>query len=215
MNRANNINLTAPDVGRTRKQKKYDIILADPPWDLNQKGKRGAVVHYDLMTIDRIKGMDEAIRSIAAEDCWLWLWVTNAIDHKLASEVLEAWGFTYRGKITWDKRINNGLGSPLRNCTEHLILASRGKPEFSFKNQGTFLGAPRQDHSHKPEEQYAIIERLVAGCGMDNRIELFGRRRQHGWDIWGNEVDSDITLAEFGYPVPSDTKFNTNKENIL
>ncbi len=37
--------------------KKYTTIVADPPWSKNQKGKRGAIMHYDLMTLDRIKNM--------------------------------------------------------------------------------------------------------------------------------------------------------------
>jgi N6-adenosine-specific RNA methylase IME4 len=60
--------------------------------------------------------------------------------------------------------------------------------------------APLQDHSHKPEEQYAVIERVSDGP----YLELFARRRQTGWDAWGNEIDSDVSLP--GYPVPSDRK---------
>ena len=26
------------------------------------------------------------------------------------------------------------------------------------------------------------------------RIELFARRKRKGWDVWGNEVESDIDL---------------------
>ncbi|MFH1129477.1 MAG: DNA methyltransferase, partial [Patescibacteria group bacterium] len=26
------------------------------------------------------------------------------------------------------------------------------------------------------------------------RIELFARQRTEGWDVWGNEVESDIEL---------------------
>ena len=29
--------------------RKYKTILLDPPWDINQKGKLGAINHYDLM----------------------------------------------------------------------------------------------------------------------------------------------------------------------
>jgi hypothetical protein len=56
------------------------------------------------------------------------------------------------------------------------------------------------DHSHKPEEQYALIERVSPGP----YLELFARRRQPGWDAWGNEIDADISIP--GYPVPSDRK---------
>jgi N6-adenosine-specific RNA methylase IME4 len=192
----------------TIKNKMYNVIMPDPPWDVNQKGTYGAEAHYPVMNIKRIIGMGEAIRSVAADDCWLLLWVTNRVDHEYAKEVLRAWGFEYRSKMTWFKCKNNGLGMPWRNSTEQLILASRGKPKYSFKNQATHLFAPTQDHSHKPEEQYAIIDRFIEGCGYDDsKLEMFARRHQQGWDVWGNEVDSDICLAEYGYPVPSDAKF--------
>lgn len=32
-------------------------------------------------------------------------------------------------------------------------------------------------------------------------LELFARRRQPGWDVWGNEVESDIIMPG-DYPVP-------------
>ena len=40
--------------------RKYRTILADPPWDINQKGKYGAGKHYELMKLDRIKAMPVA-----------------------------------------------------------------------------------------------------------------------------------------------------------
>ena len=58
--------------------------------------------------------------------------------------------------------------------------------------------APLQEHSHKPEEQYAVIDRVSGTDGP--RLELFARRRQPGWDVWGNEIESDIDIP--GYPVP-------------
>jgi N6-adenosine-specific RNA methylase IME4 len=123
--------------------------------------------------------------------------------------VLAAWGFTYRSKMTWFKCKNNGLGAPWRNSTEQLILASRGKPAYAFKNQATHLFAPTQEHSHKPEEQYAIIDRFLGEHAKPGeKLELFARRAQPGWCVWGDEADSDISLARFGYPVPSDSKFN-------
>ena len=38
----------------------FDVVYADPPWDINQKGKLGACQHYDLMTLDEIKAMPVA-----------------------------------------------------------------------------------------------------------------------------------------------------------
>lgn len=30
------------------------------------------------------------------------------------------------------------------------------------------------------------------------RIELFARQKVEGWDSWGNEVDSDIDMNDYG-----------------
>ena len=50
---------------------RFRVIYADPPWDIAQKGARGAVAHYDLMTLDRIKGMP--VGELAADNATLLL----------------------------------------------------------------------------------------------------------------------------------------------
>lgn len=176
----------------------FRTILADPPWDIQQKGPLGAQAHYPLMPLAAIKTMP--IKELAAPDAHCWLWVTNA-SLRDGYDVLEAWGFTPRSPLTWIKpRI--GLGKYLRNATEHLILGTRGRAPVKFRAQPTWLFAPLQDHSHKPEEQYAVIERISEGP----YLELFARRRPPstaGWSVWGNEIDADITIP--GYPVPADS----------
>ena len=170
----------------------YKTILADPPWDVEQKGHRGAAMHYDLMTLDRIKAMP--VTALAEEDAHCWLWVTNAtLRH--GYDVLETWGFTPRSVFTWIKP-RLGLGNYLRNATEHILLGTRGKAPVLFNAQPTWGFFPLQAHSHKPEELYEIIHRVSPGP----YLELFARRRQPGWDVWGNEIESDIKIP--GYPVP-------------
>ena len=164
--------------------------------DIQQKGERGAEQHYPLMTLDRIKAMP--ISQLAADDAHLWLWVTNATLRD-GYDVAEAWGFTVRSPLTWVK-FRLGLGNYLRNATEHLLFATRGRAPVNFRSQPTWINAPVQDHSHKPEEQYALIERVSPGP----YLELFARRRPAttaDWSVWGNEVASDIQVP--GYPVPS------------
>jgi N6-adenosine-specific RNA methylase IME4 len=165
---------------------RYRTILADPPWDIQQKGGRGASRHYPVMNLDAIKALP--VRRQSSEDAHIWLWVTNATI-EAGFEVMEAWGFKYRSFLTWIKP-SFRLGMYLRNQTEHLMLGTRGKAPIKFRSQGTWFYAPLQEHSHKPEEQYAIIERCSAGP----YLELFARRKQPGWDIWGNEVSCDIAL---------------------
>lgn len=176
---------------------RFRTILADPPWDIQQKGGRGADQHYPLMSLADIKAMP--VRDMVADDAALWLWVTNATLRD-GYDVAEAWGFTVRAPLTWIK-FRLGLGTYLRNTTEHVLFATRGKLSVNFRAQPTWINAPVQDHSHKPEEQFAIIERISDGP----YLELFARRRPPStadWSVWGNEVDSDIAVP--GYPVPSD-----------
>jgi N6-adenosine-specific RNA methylase IME4 len=181
---------------KTTAPRRFRTILADPPWDVEQKGHRGALAHYDLMTLERIKAMPVA--DLAEADAHLWLWVTNATLRQ-GYEVAEAWGFTVRSPLTWVK-FRLGLGNYLRNSTEHLLFATRGKAPVQFRSQPTWINAPVTEHSHKPEEQFAIIER----CSPGPYLELFARRRPPStadWSVWGNEIDSDVTIP--GYPVPT------------
>lgn len=165
----------------------YRTILADPPWDINQKGGRGAIMHYPLMTIDQIKALP--VEQLAQDDAHLWLWTTNGALEQ-AFGVARAWGFTPKSLLTWVKP-RYTLGNYLRNATEQVILATRGKAPILFHGQATWLFAPLQDHSHKPEELYDIIER----CSPGPYVELFARRPRHGWDAWGNQVEADISFA--------------------
>ena len=103
--------------------------------------------------------------------------------------VIEAWGFSYRSCLTWIKP-RLGLGRYLRNQTEHLLLGVRGKAPIRFRGQGSWLYAPVQAHSHKPEEAYAVIER----CSPGPYLELFARRKRPGWDVWGDEMTCDVAL---------------------
>ena len=182
----------------TGMSKKFRVLLADPPWKIGQLGKLGAIQHYDLMTLERIKAMP--IPDLMLDDSWCFLWVTNNTLWE-GPAVLKAWGFDLvKQPITWSK-FRMGLGQPLRNSTEHLLLGRRGKPSFNFRGQPTHLIAPIQSHSHKPEEQFALIERFSEGP----YLELFARRHpssSRNWSVWGNEIDSDISIP--GYPVPSD-----------
>ena len=177
---------------------KFKTIYADPPWSKNQKGKLGAIQHYDLMTLTRIKQMP--IQHLTADDALLFLWVTPGL-MKEGIEVIESWGFKYVDEMVWDKYYL-GLGQRVRHTHEPLLLGVKGKPPILCKNQASLVRAVRQDHSHKPEEFFPIIERMSEPpC-----LELFSRRQpttycRDNWCVWGNEIDSDIYIPD--YPVPS------------
>lgn len=164
---------------------KYKCIMADPPWSTNQTGKRSAKRHYPVMKLQEICALRDRL---AAEDSHLWLWVCNNNIFE-GLQVMEAWGFSYRSCLTWIKP-RFGLGQYLRNQTEHLLFGVRGRAPMQFKGQGTWFYAPLNGHSHKPEETFAIVQR----CSPGPYLELFARRKQPGWDVWGNEVSCDVAL---------------------
>lgn len=175
--------------------KLYKTVLLDCPWKKNQTGRLGAAQHYPLLTIDEIKRMP--IPDLLDESAFVFLWVPNSLIMD-GCEVLEHWGLRVVSVLTWWKLGRLSLGYYyFRNVTEQLIVGVKGKAKFKFHSQPSILVAPAQEHSHKPEELYPILERL----GEGNRLECFARRKTPGWDIWGDSVPSDVFMN--GFPVPS------------
>ena len=170
----------------------FATILVDPPWPL-QSGEK----HYRTMSLARIKALP--VGALAARDAHLWLWTTNAL-LPTAYEVAEAWGFTVRSPLTWVKfRLGLGGRYQLRNATEQLLFCTRGRAPLGSRSQPTWFNAPVTEHSRKPAEQFAIIERVSPGP----YLELFARRRPESnqpWAVWGDQVDSDIRIPGFTVP---------------
>lgn len=172
----------------------YSVLLADPPWryrtwsETNQK--KSARQHYELMELDAIKALPVA--PMCAADCVLFMWACNPMIPQ-ALEVITAWGFTFKTvAFTWAKQSTTGakwhmgLGYWTRQNTEQCFLATRGKPKVQAHDVRQLLISPRREHSRKPDEQYAAIERLTTG----NRVELFARHRRDGWDqLYSNQAD--------------------------
>lgn len=198
-------NITDQDISRRREReakcRRYRTIVADPPWPTGQAGKLGAGQHYDLMTVQRI--LDLPVAELAADDAHLYLWCYPSTRY-LAEDVMRAWGFEFKDEFVWGKD-QMGLGQYFRHAHETLLLGVRGRLPVRFRGQRSFTMLPRQDHSHKPEEVHVMIERLSPGP----YLELFARRATFGWDVWGNEVDSNVRIP--GYPVPSDGLFAGNE----
>jgi len=187
----------------------FDVVYADPPWDINQRGHFGACNHYDLMRLKEIREMPVA--SLCKKNAVCFLWVTNGI-LKEGLEVLESWGFKYRSAFYWVKPIM-GLGQYFRNASETLLLGTCGKMPVEFHGQPNWDMMPRQEHSHKPEEMYAIIERLYPNRKY---LELFARKRVHheNWWIWGNEAEGGSDIEIPGYPVPKYSKRAERSESL-
>ena len=117
-----------------------------------------------------------------------------------ALRLIEAWGFTYKSvAFVWLKKNRKadswfyGLGFWTRANAEICLLATRGRPKRAARDVKQVILSHVERHSQKPEEARRRIEALM---GDVPRIELFARASPPGWDVWGNEVASDIRLAE-------------------
>lgn len=88
---------------------KFDVIVADPPWDFKDKlkqsdVKRGAASQYDLIKNKDIPLLD--VKSIAKDNCVLALWVPSSL-LKEGIQTLEGWGFKLKQTHIWVKTKNN------------------------------------------------------------------------------------------------------------
>jgi N6-adenosine-specific RNA methylase IME4 len=162
---------------------RYGVIVVDPPWRFD-RGEGGSIkpgrTRYPTMTTDEIRALP--IPRLAEKDAILWLWTTNA-HLRQALEVIEAWGFKERSMMTWVKD-KPGLGEWLLGQTEHVILATRGRPLVQLTKQSTVLHAKKREHSRKPDEFYALVEALCPGT----KVDLFSRENRKGWASWGAEA---------------------------
>jgi len=179
--------------------KKYQIIYADPPWEQKMAGKyrtrhkRIRDLPYPTMTVKEICNLP--IGKLASETCHLWLWTTNQ-SLPYGFEVIKAWGFKYLSPITWVKP--SGCGNYFVSVTQTLLFGYKEKcifPMARYKPTVLYTGLPKK-HSQKPEEFYKLIESI----SPEPRLELFARPvsplfpKRNGWDVWGNEIKSDIDL---------------------
>lgn len=126
------------------------------------------------------------VQYIVQPDAILFLWCPSVfILDGTGTRVARAWGFEPKQLFTWEKD-KIGLGNYFRNCTEHAILASRGRGSKLIGDRSirTIVQAPRGEHSEKPEVVYDLLDRLVPEGA---RLELFARRQRPGWECWGLE----------------------------
>lgn len=168
---------------------KYKTILIDPPWYERGGGriKRGADRHYNLMkTEDIISTILNSGAFTPDENCHLYLWVTNNF-LKDGLFVMERLGFRYVTNLVWVKD-RFGLGQYFRGQHELVLFGVKGKLPACCKTESTVVIAKKTEHSKKPYDFYAKIEKV----SMPPRLEMFSRIRRDGWDAWGNQIPSNV-----------------------
>jgi len=185
-----------PTLMRDLRGKKFHTVLADPPWQFqNRTGKVAPEHHrlsrYGTMKLDDIKALPVA--NCVVDPAHLYLWVPNALLQE-GLAVMSAWGFTYKSNLVWHKIRKDGgpdgrgVGFYFRNVTELLLFGVRGKNARTLapgRRQVNFLATQKREHSRKPDEQYDLIEQ----CSPGPFLELFARGPRKGWTVWGNQAE--------------------------
>jgi N6-adenosine-specific RNA methylase IME4 len=186
----------AADLLATTKGRRFGTILADPPWQFQNKTGKVAPEHrrlarYATLSLQDIR--DLPIGEVSANVAHLYLWVPNALlPDGLA--VMQAWGFNYKSNIVWHKirkdggSDGRGVGFYFRNVTEMILFGVRGKNARTLqagRRQVNYISSRKREHSRKPDEQHPIIE----ACSPGPYLELFARGARKGWTSWGNQAD--------------------------
>ena len=176
--------------------RKFRTILADPPWQFQNRTGKMAPEHkrlnrYGTMTLDDILALPVA--QLADDPAHLYLWVPNALLPE-GLQVMQAWGLQYKSNIVWHKIRKDGgpdgrgVGFYFRNTTELLLFGVRGKNARTLapgRRQVNIIKTMKREHSRKPDEQYELIE----SCSPGDYLELFARGSREGWATWGNQAD--------------------------
>jgi len=170
--------------------KKYNIIYADPPWRYSFSKSKSRKIENQYPTMELKDICDLKIPS--EDNCVLYLWATAP---KLleALKVMESWGFKYKTQAIWDKEII-GMGYWFRGQHEILLVGVKGKFSPPIKKVSSVFKFRRTNHSKKPKQ---IKDYIELAFPKERKIELFAREKTEGWDVWGNEVNSDIKINNF------------------
>lgn len=171
----------------------YAAILADPPWQFQNRTGKVAPEHRRLLrypTMELKEIIDLPVSKVAAAKSHLYLWVPNALLLE-GLKVMEAWGFTYKTNIVWYKVRKDGgpdgrgVGFYFRNVTELLLFGVKGSMRTlqPGRTQVNLFPTRKREHSRKPDEVFDIVE----SCSPGPYLELFARFARPGWDQWGNE----------------------------
>ncbi len=179
---------------------KYRTILADPPWQFQNRTGKMAPEHkrlarYSTMKLPEIMALP--VDMISDTKAHLYLWVPNALlPEGLA--VMKAWGFEYKTNIVWEKVRKDGepdgrgVGFYFRNVTELLLFGIKGAPNRTLdpaRSQVNLIRTMKREHSRKPDEIISLIE----ACSEGPYLEMFARGIRGNWTLWGNEATDEYS----------------------
>ena len=188
--------------------RKYQIILADPPWQQNKGGKKlvrpnssGTKLDYPTLSLEEIFVYLKTASIMGEENHNFFLWV---IDKTIwdAEQFMKSIGYKLHARLIWNKVTGIPASFDVRYGHEYLLWFYKGKlmsvsEETRGKYHSVFTEQVKK-HSQKPEISYRMIETWYPDT---TRLELFARQKRDNslfdniqWDVWGNEIKNDIEL---------------------
>lgn len=170
----------------------YRVIMADPPWQygFSRSKSRAIERQYPTMTVDQICALAPDVP--AARNSFLLLWAT-APKLREALWVMDSWNFEYKTHAIWDK-VTVGMGYWFRGQHELLLVGVRGKispPAASLRIPSIVREKRSSKHSQKTRQFQQYVDRAYPGV---RKLEMFARTEYAGWDVWGNEVKTEISI---------------------
>jgi N6-adenosine-specific RNA methylase IME4 len=170
----------------------FPLIYADPPTSFEtftEGSYRGPNQHYPTLSWEEIENFTvhgKRVEEIAHENAILFLWTTSS-NIPFALKVMQAWGFEFKASAAWDKGVQ-GTGLIFRNMHELLFYGTRGDVPGPVYVPPSMFRFPRKEHSAKPPEIRAEIEKMYPDYDADTRLELFSRDNAPGWTHFGFEA---------------------------
>lgn len=171
----------------------FPLIYADPPWRFEVYSEKGLDrtpdQHYPTLSDQEIINylvVGKSVAALASPAAALLMWCTSS-NLERALDVLNGWGFTFKTSAVWVKD-KPGLGLVFRNQHEVLLYGTRGDMPGPQWQPPSVFHHPVAEHSAKPPEIRAAIERMYPDFDASTRLELFARGDIPGWTAYGYEA---------------------------
>jgi N6-adenosine-specific RNA methylase IME4 len=181
--------------------KKYQIILADPPWKQSKGGKKsirpnssGGELDYKTISLSEINQLLIKAKHRSESSHCFFVWTIDKFLHE-TEEMMYRSGYKLHARMIWNKVTGIPAAFTIRYGHEYLLWFYYGKllpvqKEERGKIHSVFTEQVKR-HSQKPEISYSIIERLYP---EQKKLEMFSRYERIGWDAFGNEAVNSIIL---------------------
>ncbi|TRY75362.1 hypothetical protein TCAL_00764 [Tigriopus californicus] len=174
-----------------RANRKFDIILADPPWE-NRHIKRKS--EYAMMSNEDLARLP--IQDLLHDHGYLIIWCTLSQRHQTELEGwLDRWDCELLTRWFWLKVTK--CGEPVIDLEKahkrpyEVILIARKRTSSNpipshFRKELIVCSVPSGHHSHKPPLSQ-ILDEILPTSPSRKCLELFGRYLVPHWTTLGNE----------------------------